>query len=84
MYPNTIRNYGVGEGIGYTKAECEKMWGELNLDDHRVSDRLGGISSGLLVNFPILGKQLSCYGMKTRNTPKNSAAAAEFFYENSG
>ena len=34
MYPNTIRNYGVGEGIGYTKAECEKMWGELNLDDH--------------------------------------------------
>lgn len=28
------RNYGVGEGVGYTKVQCEEMWGDINLDDH--------------------------------------------------
>ena len=28
------RYYGIGSGIGFTKEECEKMWGEINLDDH--------------------------------------------------
>ena len=28
------RYYGVGDGIGFTKTECEEMWGEICLDDH--------------------------------------------------
>ena len=28
------RYFGIGEGIGYTKAECEAMWGTIKLEDH--------------------------------------------------
>ena len=28
------RCYGVGSGVGFTKEECEKMWGDVKLDDH--------------------------------------------------
>jgi hypothetical protein len=30
------RYYGHGDGIGFTKAECEGMWGHLSLEDHMV------------------------------------------------
>jgi hypothetical protein len=28
------RTYGIGKGIGFTKAQCEEMWGSIRLDDH--------------------------------------------------
>ena len=28
------RCYSVGEGVGFTKEECAKMWGDVKLDDH--------------------------------------------------
>lgn len=28
------RYYGIGQGIGFTNAECEAMWGKIKLDDH--------------------------------------------------
>ena len=31
---NIYRYYGMGQGIGFTREQCEKMWGEVSLDDH--------------------------------------------------
>ena len=36
------RYYGMGEGIGFTKEECESMWGSISLDAHYMDVKKGG------------------------------------------
>ena len=30
------RCYGMGQGVGFTREQCEKMWSDVNLDDHTM------------------------------------------------
>ena len=35
------RCYGMGPGIGFTKQDCESMWGEVKLEDHMMTVHSG-------------------------------------------